>query len=156
MKSKIFLFGLMTAFALSFSACKSKQSQYHKVYEHAQQKSIEEQKNETIEEMVPVEKPKPVLNDTFQVEKVTVVDGNGIKEFSVVIGSFINKTNAESLKERMASDGYKVILAQNERDMYRVIIATFDNKTDAIYERDRVKAKYAPEFSDAWLLQQGY
>lgn len=155
MKTKIFLLGLVTVFALSFSACKSKQSQYQNVYAQAQQKAIEEQKEESMQEMVPVEKPKPILNDTFQVEKVTSVDGNGIKEFSVVIGSFVNKTNAESLKERMIAQGYKVVLAQNERDMYRVIIATFDDKSDAIYERDRVKARYAPEFNDAWLLQQG-
>ncbi|MCC8147230.1 MAG: SPOR domain-containing protein [Bacteroidales bacterium] len=155
MKSKFFLFGLIATFALTMGACKSKQSQYQNVYEQARQKAIEEQQEENIEEMVPVEKPKPVLNDKFQVEKVTSVDGNGIKEFSVVIGSFINKTNAESLKERMTAQGYNVVLAQNERDMYRVIIATYDNKADAIYERDRVKTKFAPEFNDAWLLQQG-
>ena len=154
MKSRFFLLGLITIFALSLSACKSKQSQYHKVYEQAQQRAIAEEKEETIEEMVPVEKPKPTLNDTFQVEKVTSIDGN-VKEYSVVIGSFVNKTNATSLKERMEAQGYNVVLAQNDREMYRVIIATFDNKSDAIYERDRVKTKYAPEFNDAWLLQLG-
>lgn len=155
MKSKIIYWGLVVVVGFSLSACKSKQSQYQKVYEQAQQRAIAEQEEKKIEEIVPVDKPQPVVEHTFQVEKVTAVDGNGIKEFSVVIGSFMNKTNAESLKERMQAQGYNVVLAQNERNMYRVIIATYDNKNDAVYEREKVKAKYAPEFSDAWLLQQG-
>ncbi len=56
----------------------------------------------------------------------------------------------------MKAQGYNVVLAQNEKNMYRVIIATFDDKSDAINERDEIKSKYAPDFQDAWLLQQGY
>lgn len=157
MKSKIFLLGFVLTFLLSLSACKSKQSNYKQVYEAAQQRAIAEEKEEVIiEEVVPVESPRPVVTEKFQVEKVTPVDGSGIKEYSVVIGSFINKTNADSLKDRMRTQGYNAILAKNEKDMYRVIIATFDNKPDAVYERDQVKAKYAPDFNDAWLLQQAY
>ena len=76
------------------------------------------------------------------------------KNFSVVIGSFINNENASSLKSNIEKDGYRVILAQNEKQMYRVIVASFNTKDEAAAERDRIKAKYTPRFDDIWLLER--
>jgi cell division protein FtsN len=150
MKSKIYLCGLTVALLFSLNACKSKQSSYKQVYEAAQSRSIVEDKN------VPVNKPQSNSTGTFQKEKITSVDGSGIQRYSVVIGSFINQTNARSLKERMQHEGYSPLLAQNERGMYRVIVATYNDRSQAVTEREELKEKYAPEFSDAWLLEQDY
>ena len=154
MKSKLFLFGLALSSIVLLSACKSKQSSYAQVYEAAQQKAIEEAQEDEV--FVQVEKPQPPTAEKFQVEKLTSVDGSGVKDYSVVIGSFTVKTNADSLKERMINQGYNAMLAQNERGMYRVIVATYDNRVDAVNARERVKERHAPDFSDAWLLQQEY
>ena len=35
-------------------------------------------------------------------------------------------------------------------------VASFDNKADAADSRDAIKAKYAPNFQDAWLLERAY
>lgn len=158
MKSKIYLFGLVLTLVFSLSACKSKQSAYKQVYEAAQARSTVEAQPApapSYNTNVPVEKPKPKATGTFQSEKLTTVDGSGVKQFSVVIGSFINKTNAESLKSRMQAKGFSPVLAQNEKGMYRVIVATFDNKPDAYDKRDEIRDNY-PEFSDAWLLERAY
>jgi cell division protein FtsN len=162
MKSKIYLFGLALALVFSFTACKPKQSAYKRVYEAAQSRSTVEEapaptynNNRNTHTNVVVEKAKTTTTANFQSERLTAVDGAGIKQYSVVIGSFINKTNAESLKSRMQSKGYYPVLAQNEKDMYRVIIASYDNKTDAYDKRDEIRADY-PEFSDAWLLERAY
>ncbi|MDR3061106.1 MAG: SPOR domain-containing protein [Dysgonamonadaceae bacterium] len=161
MKSKIWLFGIALALLFSLGACKSKESAYKAAYEKAKEKELEEEKS--VSEVTPVSKPAVTTSNgssynsvTVQKEKVTAIDGAGLKQYSVVIGSFMNKTNATSLKERMQNQGYKVIIAQNEKQMYRVIVATFDNKADAAKERDVIKAKYSPEFSDSWLLEQQY
>jgi len=156
MKSKIYLLGsLALALLLSFNSCKSnKESAYQAAYEAAKAREVN---NNQVEEVTPVTKPtydvpSSSTNATIQKEKVTVVDGSGIQQFSVVIGSFQNKTNAESLKERMANQGFKSLLAQNDRGMFRVIVASFSDKASAVSERDRVKAKYYPDFQDAWIL----
>jgi cell division protein FtsN len=134
---------------IALSGCKAKQSAYQKVYEAAQSRS-------TVYQAPPAQAPTTApTNSTFQTEKVTAVDGLGIKQYSVVIGSFLSKTNAESLKSRMQNNGYIPVLAQNEKGMYRVLIATFDNKSDAYAQRDAIKELY-PEFSDAWLLERIY
>jgi cell division protein FtsN len=152
MKSKSYLlWGLALAMLFSFNACKPKQSAYKAAYEAAKAKEVQD--NNTVEETTPVTKPSyNASSATVQKEKVTAVDGAGIRQFSVVIGSFLNKTNAVSLKERMANQGFNSFLAQNSKGMYRVIVATFGDKSSAVSERERVKDKYYPDFQDAWIL----
>jgi len=152
MKSKIFLlWGLALAFLLSFNACKPKESAYKAAYEAAKAREMQENQ---VEEVTPVSKPSNLSTDAIQQEKVTVVDGAGIQQFSVVVGSFENRTNAVSMRDRMANQGFKSFLAQNERGMFRVIVATFNDKASAVAERERVKQKYYPEFQDAWILDK--
>ena len=106
------------------------------------------------EEAAPAPRPRPESSASSTRERVRVIDGGELRNFSVVIGSFGVKTNADGLKARMAAEGFKVVLVQNERDMYRVVVASFDEKYDAANERDRIKVKYAPDFQDAWLLEK--
>jgi len=153
MKSRVYLL-LSLAFVvlLSLNGCKSKESAYKAAYESAKAK---ESTDSAVEETTPVTKPAATASSaTVQKEKVTAVDGAGIQQFSVVIGSFLNKTNAVSLKERMTNQGFQAFLAQNERGMYRVIVATFGDKSSAVSERERVKEKYYPDFQDAWILDK--
>jgi len=158
MKSKIYLLGfLVVCILLTFDSCKSKESAYKAAYEAAKQKDVADQE---VQDVTPVEKPRTTYSTpstaTVQKEKVTVVDdpSSTIQQFNVVIGSFINKTNAVSLKERMQKQGYQAFLAQNEKGMYRVIAATFSNRTNAANARDAIKDKYYPDFQDAWLLDK--
>ena len=46
--------------------------------------------------------------------------------------------------------------ARTNKVCLRVIVASFDNKADAADSRDAIKAKYAPNFQDAWLLERAY
>ena len=150
MKSKNYLlWGLALAFLFSLNSCKSKESAYKAAYETAKAREIQENQ---IDEVTPVSKSVIAPNDVVQKEKVTVVGDAGIQQFSVVIGSFRTKTNAESLKELMINAGYKSFLAQNADGMYRVIVATFNDKASAVAERERIKDKYYPRYQDAWIL----
>jgi cell division protein FtsN len=156
MKSKFLLGFLVVCILFTLDSCKSKESAYKAAYEAAKAKEMQEEK---ITDVTPVEKPKvsySTSSATVQKEKITVVDGfsSSIQQYNVVIGSFTNKTNALSLKERMFNRGYSAFLAQNERGMYRVIVATFSNKAAAATERDNIKDKYYPEFQDAWILDK--
>ena len=81
-------------------------------------------------------------------------DSIQLKRYSVVIGSFIYKTNALKLKSKMENEGYKIVLALNEQQMFRVIIATFDKVEDAIKECRRIRNKYTPQFYDIWILKK--
>ena len=148
MKSKICLWGFAFALLFTLGSCKSKESAYKSVYERAQQRPI-------VEEVTPA--PVPIETEVrVQKEKVTTIEGSGLKQWNVVIGSFINKTNASSLKERMQYQGYPAILVQNQQDMYRVIVSSFDDRASAVAARDQLRREYYPDFQDVWILEQEY
>ena len=151
--------GLCTA--LAFTSCKSSESAYKKAYEKAKAQETAQQPttpmNSETEVVTPLEtKPADQTrvvdnsdNVSVRQEKVTLLNGAGLKNFSIVVGSFSLKANAEGLQGQLKNAGYDAQLAYNaERNMYRVIAATFDQKADAARSRDEFRSKYP----DAWLL----
>ena len=149
--------------ALAFSSCKSKESAYRKAYDQAKAQDAASVSNSDYDDS-PVVTPfveKPVTSGTVtdnsdnvpvRSENLTVVNGSGLKAYSVVVGSFSVKSNAENLVERLRASGYDAQLAYNaSRDMYRVVASTFDSKASAVQSRDRLRSTY----QDAWLLFYG-
>ncbi len=149
--------------ALTFTGCKSSESAYRKMYEKAQaqdQASSSDQNqvsNEEVAVVAPVvEKPATetvVVDNADNVpvrqENLSVVSGAGLKNFSVVVGSFSVQANAEGLQSTLKSRGYDAQVAYNSSNqMYRVVAATSDVKSDAVRSRNELRAQYP----DAWLL----
>ena len=88
-----------------------------------------------------------------QSERISAVDGNDalLKEYNVIVGSFRQRLNAQSLCERLRADGYPAVLAQNAAGWYRVVACSFDNRPSAVQAREALQARY-PQFTDAWFL----
>lgn len=154
---KISIFSAVIIAALAITGCKSKESAYRMAYEKAkaQETIVEQQPQQEVAVVTPlVEKPATaavasVDNESVRQENLTVVNGDGLKAFSVVVGAYGVKANAEGEQARLKAAGNKAQVAYNsERNMYRVIIGTYDNKADAVAKRNEVRTKYP----DAWLL----
>ncbi len=157
-KSVILCAGLCVA--LAFASCKGSESAYKKAYEKA--KAQEATNTVTTPSTdVPVVTPviqQPVTqtvvqdnsdNTPVRTESVNMVNGAGLKAFSVVVGSFSLKTNAEAAQQALRNAGYNSqIVYSSDSGTYRVIADTFDSKSDAVNLRDQLKSKYA----GAWLL----
>ena len=81
---------------VSFGSCKPKQSAYKAAYEQAKEKEMTTAPAQVEEEVIaPVSKPR-TSSAAVRQERVTAVtgeDANGLRRYSVVIGSFKNKTN---------------------------------------------------------------
>lgn len=149
---------------LAFTSCKSSESAYKKAYEKAKEQELAQPQVTEPVDVTPVVSTQssntstPVVVGTVREEKVSVVAGNGLKDYSVVCGSFGLKTNAESLKSELDGAGYNAVIAYNaDKNMYRVIVSTHDDKTSAAQARDSFKSRYAgdsrhPDFQAAWLL----
>ena len=145
--------------ALAMTSCKSSESAYKKAYEKAkaQEQAQPAQTQEPVNVVAPVE-TKPVTEtrvvdnvDNVQVrqEDYSLVSGAGLKNFSVVVGAFSVRANAEGLQQQLKDAGYDAQIVKNEaRNLYRVITATFDSKSEAARSRNEFRAKYP----DAWLL----
>ena len=150
--------------AMALTGCKSKESAYKQAYERA--KAAENAQRGVMQEpavvaetpvVTPVE-TRPVTqtrvvdnvdNVAVREERVALVNGAGLRTFSVVVGSFSVVANAEGLQQRLKNGGYSAQIVKNEeRNMYRVIASTFDTKAEAAQSRDQLRATY----QDAWLL----
>jgi cell division septation protein DedD len=157
--------------AMAFTGCKSKESAYRQAYEKAKaaesaqvvkQEPALEEAPAVVETETPVVTPvqtRPVTEtkvvnvDNVQVreERVSVVNGTGLRNFSVVVGSFSVIANAEGLQQKLKNAGYSAQVVKNDdRNMYRVIASTFDDKVSAVQSRDQLRGNYP----DAWLLYQ--
>lgn len=152
-------------------SCKPKQSAYKQVYEAAKEREMQQnasQPTTVVKDAAPLP-PVEVSVRKEKVEPVYATDAVGLKKYSVVIASLSVKLNAESLKGRMENEGYQVILAQNDQGMYRVIIASYDDKDEAAAERDAIYRKYSAKgssdylrktygvpFNDLWILEREY
>jgi cell division septation protein DedD len=159
--------------ALVFTGCKSSESAYKQAYLKAKQQEELQQKQEAEaqaaaaqqaqEQETAVVAPlqeKPVTetqvvdnadNVPVRQETVSVVAGAGLKNFSVVVGSFSLKANAEGLQQTLNAQGYSAQVVVNNQvspAMYRVVATTFDSKGEAAASRNALQEKYP----GAWLL----
>ena len=159
---KLFVLGMGLCVALAFTSCKSSESAYKKAYEKAKQQELAEA---TVAQEAPaatvVAAPvatapaTPVAVGTVREERVQLVSGQGLKAYSVVCGSFGVKANADGLKAKLDRDGYNAMVVYTaDKNMYRVIVSSFDSREDAARARDNFKAKYSnnAEFQKSWLL----
>ena len=88
-------------------------------------------------------------NVAVRSEDFTLVDGSGLNNFSVVVGSFSVKANAEGLQGQLKAAGKNAQIVYNsERNLYRVVASTFATKAEAAQSRDQLMGQYP----GAWLL----
>lgn len=151
--------GLCTAIA--FTSCKSQESAYKKAYEKAKQQQAIEQQQQPQQTTVAVQPQQTetastsvttkstASDENVRSENLQLVDGAGLKKYSVVCGSFSLKANALGLQQKLKNQGYDAQIALNpERKFYRVIATTFDDLSSAVSSRNKLRGSY----SDAWLL----
>ncbi|MGI6232837.1 MAG: SPOR domain-containing protein [Prevotella sp.] len=161
---KYLLFCATACAVMAFTSCgTNKESAYKKAYEKAMAQESQSQATQpqTEEPVVTPLTEKPatdaeetrVNNATVRSENVTLINGSGLKAYSVVVGSFSLKANAEGLQNTLKQGGYDAQIAYNSNlNMYRVIASTYDDKASAVNSRDAIRtSQYNPK-GDAWLL----
>ena len=117
--------------AMTMASCGSSEKAYRKAYEKAQaQAQAQTQQVQPVQQVQVTETPvvTPVQtvpstqtqvvdnNDNVQVrqERVSVVSGAGLQNYSVVVGSFSVIANAEGLQQRLKNAGYAAQIVKNE------------------------------------------
>lgn len=154
-----FVIGAAVCVAVSMVSCKSSESAYKKAYERSQQNQPAatqvvqqpvQQQPTTVAPVTTVTTTPVATNENTRTENLTLVSGAGLKAFSVVVGSFSIKANAENLQKKLNGSGYAAQIAMNPQGMYRVIASTFDDLNGAVQSRNTLRAQYP----DAWLLRK--
>lgn len=69
-------------------------------------------------------------------------------KYHVVVGSFSKKENAKSLQSILNSEGNKSIVVVNEQNMFRVLIASYNDYNQAHVRIKDIEAR----FPGSWVL----
>ena len=168
------LLGLTLCSAVVLSGCKSKESAYRQAYERSKAMDneltpvdpntvpvpVDNNDNVVVTPITPKENTNPGGADDSDVRTipggVTLISGEPLRAYSVVVGSFVAQANAEGLLKTLNGQGYKArIFKTNEvinghTGWFRVIASSFDDKASATQSRDHLKAR--PDYAGAWLL----
>lgn len=182
---KSFFLVLSLAAAVVFTGCKSRESAFQKAYAAAKDNNTEEVTTTTNtvatqvvdadydsyqqprQAITVTETPAISVTDADEAKyanvetrtidaKVDVISGDALKMYSVVVGSFQSKTNAEALKNKLQRDGYDSrVVFTNETingltNWYRVVATSSDSKAAAGRSRDQLRGLY----KDAWILRR--
>ncbi len=158
---KMFFIAVAVCSAFVFTSCKSKDSLYKTAYDEARSEAAQgqSQQSEAVEIAPVVSNTKSALavDESYRTEKVVLSEGGegSLKAFSVVCGSFGVKAGAEKVRAELIDEGYNAIIVYNpERNMYRVVCASYDSKSEAAQFRAQFKADHPnnADFQKAWLL----
>lgn len=168
------LFGIALCSIVVMGSCKSQESAYRQAFEKAKaQQAAQDKDNATA---VVVTQPTqttttttstvsvtpvtttPVATDNSDVRTISggfsVVAGQELKTYSVVVGSFVTQANAEGLMDTLKKKGYEARVVKTNETInghtgwYRVIASSYDDKASAAQSRDELKSTYG----GAWLL----
>ncbi|HXK74910.1 MAG TPA: SPOR domain-containing protein [Bacteroidaceae bacterium] len=153
--------GLVVCLVLAMTSCKTQESAYKKAYLQAQENQKEQAVEVTSTATAPVSTPASTTAPSAAVrqEKISVVHGDDVKAYSVVVGSFGVKNNAQNLVVSLKDKGYNPTLAFNAaKATYRVVLCSYDTYDEAAAARDAFKQKFSDnkDFQGSWLLYRVY
>lgn len=149
-----------------FTACKNQESVYRAAYEAARANEAndmiviapQEEKVEPVVTPAPKKEEPVVVEDNTPVRTISggleVIKGDALRTYSVIVGSFMNQTNAEGLYNLLANRGYNArVIRTNETikghtGWYRVAACSYDDKSQAVSSRNGLQNDYP----GVWLL----
>lgn len=110
--------------AMAFTSCKSSESAYKQAYLKAKaQEEAQQPAQQRVEQNVVTPLEERATTNTRVVdnadniavrqENVTVVSGSGLRNFSVVVGSFSLRANADGLQQSLINAGYNAQVVLN-------------------------------------------
>lgn len=87
-------------------------------------------------------------NETFTLSEGDASALNN--KYHVVVGSFKSQANAKGLQVTLKNEGNKSLVVVNEQGWYRVLIASYNDYSQARARINEIKSRFA----DAWVLVQ--
>lgn len=165
--------GLAICAATLLGSCKSKESAYRQAFEKAkaQQANTANDETTTIQvtpttdsngqqgvSVTPVTTTPAAKEDNSDVRTIngaySVVSGDQLRTYSVVVGSFTLQANAEGLMSQLKNKGYAARVVKTNETInghtgwFRVVASSYDDKSSAVQSRNELKNTY----TGAWLL----
>lgn len=126
-------------------ACKSNLEAYNMAYQKLKDRE-EAQVNSRAKTTMSVRLDTASIDSTvvYRTENLTLLLGDvrNFKDYNVVARTFINRTNARGFYDQMKEDKYPALLVQNQDQLYRIIVASFDTPEQAESKKSELKVNF--------------
>ena len=136
------------------TSCKSKQKVVEisgskiEAKQQTTETAVEKRTSTTIADATPVEEV--TRNEKFSLAEGETNTAGFNSKYHVVVGSFTSKQNAKNLQSTLSKEGNSAFVVVNEKGMFRVIVASFNEYYQA---KNRI-GEISGRFPDAWVLIQ--
>jgi nucleoid DNA-binding protein len=108
--------------------------------------------DELSEKIIESSEPIATGNDQVEIVQMAVVQSPSPKMYHLIAGSFLENENAGNLIEFYQNNGYMpIILGPADNGYFRVSIAAYLRKDEALEELNLVRSQFNP---NVWLLRQ--
>ena len=137
---------ILLAFGILMTACKSQEMV------PAEQPPVEE---EPIVEPEPEPEPPGeeirVVEErfTFETEEQEITHEEHM--YFVIVGSFIQKDNADRFMETLRGQGFDPVILMSETGFHRVSVGSYEREIPARTRIQQIRTNY-PDYHDTWLL----
>lgn len=154
MKKILSLLAITVILLAGATSCKSKQKIV--TISGADIEAVQTQTQPVVENtQAVVEPPKAevvekTINESFKLASGETNQNAFSKSYHVVVGSFGVQDNAKNLQRTLNNEGNNAIVVINEQGMYRVLIASYDEYSQARAKISQIESR----FPDAWVLRQ--
>lgn len=156
---RISIITISTLLILAASSCRGSYDATKAAYEKAMQAAVD---RPTITADTPTDDaitPVMPMIDNREVkersESFQIIGDGTAGQYNIVVGSYKQLTNANSMRDRFREDGYQAFVVQNAHGMYRVIACTAENRKEAEKYRQEIILKYPQAYvGNPWLLVQ--
>jgi hypothetical protein len=142
-------FRYLLAVLILFTACKSNQDAYNTAYRKLKERedSLMESKAQTAT-TINMDALAADSSSVYRSEEFTLIlgDEKNLSDYSLVVKTFINRTNARGYYGRLEEEGYPAILIQNRNLLYRIIVASFPTLEEAQAKQQQLRETFPESF----------
>lgn len=141
---------LIAILCIPFAGCKTTEANYKNAYQIAKEKRTDGGDSTVTQglrnELIPKNMVLGGVTLPVRTEPVAVTKDGGavqgeMKVYNVVVASFRQRFNANSMRERLADMGYKSFLIHNRDVLYYVVAGTTQSAPEALELLNKVKAE---------------
>ncbi len=137
---------VLLAFGMLMTACKSQEMV------PAEQPPVEEEPIvETEPEPEPPGEEIRVVEERFTFETAEDEVTHDENMFFVIVGSFIQKDNADRFMETLRNQGFDPVILMSETGFHRVSVGSYEQEIPARTRIQQIRTNY-PDYHDTWLL----
>ncbi len=144
-----YTFILLLAVSMLMVACKSQKMVAVEEPEVIEAEPVAEPEPEPVRQAEPAQIR--VVEERFTFDRTEDRTTHDANRYFIIVGSFINKDNAERFMTTLRGQGFTPVILLSETGFHRVSVNSYEQETPARTRIQQIRTSF-PDYHDTWLL----